>query len=113
VEECGIAALLRDGKAGEPSAAFNIIPAIDIWYAAQLMLKRYGDKALVESATHADETTKLAARGDHDGAAIWRRITAAIEQLASNTPRPVRVLSCQIRQPRPELLYVIIGGTAC
>jgi hypothetical protein len=27
-----------------------VIPEIDIWRAAQLMLKRYGDKALEESA---------------------------------------------------------------
>ena len=43
----------------------RVIPEIDIWRAANLMLKRYGDKALEESATRADE---LAAAGDHDGA---------------------------------------------
>ena len=32
-----------------------MIPEIDIWRAAQLMLKRYGDKALEESAARADE----------------------------------------------------------
>jgi hypothetical protein len=51
-----------------------VIPEIDIWRAATLMLKRYGDKALEQSATRADE---LAADGDHDGADTWRRITAA------------------------------------
>jgi hypothetical protein len=61
----------------------RVIPEIDIWRAANLMLKRYGEKALDESATRADE---LAADGDHDGAATWRRITSAVEQLASNTP---------------------------
>jgi uncharacterized protein DUF6961 len=60
-----------------------VIPEIDIWRAANLMLKRHGEKALEQSATRADE---LAAGGDHDGADIWRRITAAVEQLASNTP---------------------------
>jgi len=60
----------------------RLIPEIDIWR-ADLMLKRYGEKALDESATRADE---LAAGGDHDGAATWRRITAAIEQLANTTP---------------------------
>ena len=47
------------------------------------MLKRYGDKALEESATRVDELT---AAGDHNGAATWRRITAAVGQLAKNTP---------------------------
>jgi len=60
-----------------------VIPEIDIWRAATLMLKRYGDKALEQSAARADE---LAADGDHDGADTWRRITAAVEQLANTTP---------------------------
>jgi hypothetical protein len=51
-----------------------VIPEIDIWRAANLMLKRYGEKALKESAARADE---LAAGGDYNGAAIWRRITDA------------------------------------
>jgi len=60
-----------------------VIPEIDIWRAATLMLKRYGDKALEQSATRADE---LAADGDHDGADTWRRITAAVVQLANTAP---------------------------
>jgi len=47
------------------------------------MLKRYGDKALEQSATRADE---LAADGDHDGADTWRRITAAVVQFANTAP---------------------------
>ena len=61
----------------------GVIPEIDIWRAAILMLKRYGDKALEQSATRAEE---LAADGDHDGADTLRRITSAVEQLA-NTAR--------------------------
>ena len=60
----------------------GVIPEIDI-RAATLMLKRYGDKALEQSATRADE---LAADGDHDGADTWRRITSAVVQLANTTP---------------------------
>jgi hypothetical protein len=55
----------------------------DIWRAATLMLKRYGDKALEQSRTRIEE---LAADGDRDGANTWRRITTAVEQLANNTP---------------------------
>ena len=47
------------------------------------MLKRYGDKALEESAARADE---LAAQDDHNGAAVWRRITNAVDQLQNNPP---------------------------
>jgi hypothetical protein len=60
-----------------------VIPEIDIWRAATLMLKRYGDKALEQSRTRIGE---LAADGDHAGAVTWRRITAAVEQLANTTP---------------------------
>ena len=61
----------------------RVIPEIDIWRAANLMLKRYGEKALEQSRTRIDELTS---DGDHDGADTWRRITTAVEQLASTTP---------------------------
>ena len=60
-----------------------MIPEIDIWRAAQLMLRRYGDKALEESSARADE---LMAAGDYNGAVVWRRITDAVPQLANTTP---------------------------
>ena len=60
-----------------------MIPDIDIWRAATLMLKRYGDKALEESAVRADE---LAAQDDHNDAAVWRRITDAVGQLGNTVP---------------------------
>ena len=60
-----------------------MIPEIDIWRAAQLMIKRHGEKALDESAARADE---LALAGDDDGAATWRRIMGAVTQLANETP---------------------------
>ena len=60
-----------------------MIPDIDIWRAANLMLKRYGEKALEESAAPTDE---LAAQDDYNGAAVWRRITDAVGQLANQTP---------------------------
>jgi hypothetical protein len=60
-----------------------VIPEIDIWRAANLMLKRYGDKALEESAARADE---LASQDDGNGAAVWRRITDAVSPLANQTP---------------------------
>jgi hypothetical protein len=47
------------------------------------MLKRYGEKALEESAACADE---LFTEQDHDGAAVWRRITDAVGQLANEIP---------------------------
>ena len=47
------------------------------------MLKRFGDNAPKESAARAGN---LETEGDCGGAAIWRRITDAVEQLANTTP---------------------------
>ena len=58
------------------------------------MLKRYGDKALQESAARADE---LATAGDGNGAATWRRITAAVLQLANKTPPRADALTGSVR----------------
>ena len=80
------------GRAGLQSPApswksYGVIPEIDIWRAATLMLKRYGDKALEESASRVDE---LATAGDDNGVAVWRRISDAVGQLANTTaPGPV------------------------
>ena len=60
-----------------------MIPEIDIWRVANLMLKRYGDEADIESAIRAEE---LAEAGDWAGEAVWRRIINAIGQLENTTP---------------------------
>jgi hypothetical protein len=59
-----------------------MIPDIDIWRVANLMLTRYGEEAMLASAQHAYE---LAADGDRVGAATWLRVTNAICQLANTT----------------------------
>ena len=60
-----------------------MIPEIDIWRVAYLMLNRYGDEADIEGAIWAEE---LAEAGDRDGEAVWRRIIDAIGQLENTTP---------------------------
>jgi len=60
-----------------------VISEIDIWRAAALMMKRFGDNAPIEIGKRADE---LANAGDDAGAAIWRRIEDAVEKLASTIP---------------------------
>jgi hypothetical protein len=76
----------------------SVIPEIEIWRAAVLMLSRYAGDAEPNSFRRAVElrpkgesrrsAPKLAAEGDHAGAAIWRRITVAIEQLTDTTGPP-------------------------
>ena len=60
-----------------------MIPEIDIWRIATLMLKCYGDEAEAESAIRSAE---LAEAGDWAGAAVWHRVTDAIGQLTNTTP---------------------------
>jgi hypothetical protein len=61
----------------------RVISELEIWRAANLLLKRYGDKARAEGTARADA---LAAAGDREGEAVWRRITHAVAQLANKTP---------------------------
>jgi hypothetical protein len=60
-----------------------MIPEIDIWRIANLMMKCYGDEADIESAIRAED---LAEVGDWRGEAVWRRIIGAIGQLENTTP---------------------------
>jgi len=56
---------------------------IEIWRAAYPMLRWYGVTAQEESARRAHE---LVGAGDPAGAAGWRRVIDAIDQLASTAP---------------------------
>jgi hypothetical protein len=55
-----------------------MIPDIDIWRAAALMIKQYGDTADLEAAGRADQ---LLAEGDTEGQREWMRIAKAIDEL--------------------------------
>lgn len=56
---------------------------IDIWRAAQLLVKRHGDDVEVVAAYRSDE---LLAQGDTDGQRIWKRILAAVHELQRTKP---------------------------
>ena len=60
----------------------SVIREIEIWRVAVLMINRYADEAEANSVWRAEE---LARDGDYAGAAIWRRITVAVEQLTDTT----------------------------
>ena len=72
-----------------PAIVPSVIREIEIWRVAVLMVNRYAGDADANSFRRAVElrpkgesrrsAPKLAAEGDHAGAAIWRRITVAIE----------------------------------
>ena len=62
-----------------------MIREIDIWRVAVLMVNRYADAAEANADRCADD---LETEGDHAGAAIWRRVTVAIERLTDTTGPP-------------------------
>jgi hypothetical protein len=62
-----------------------VIARIDIWRVAVLMVNRYPDAAETKADRCADD---LETEGDHTGAAIWRRVTVAIERLTDTTGPP-------------------------
>jgi hypothetical protein len=63
----------------------RVIPEIDIWRAAELMLKRYRERASEESTARAGE---LAAGGDRDGATTGVGLPTPSCSSRNNTPPP-------------------------
>ena len=60
----------------------GMIREIDIWAVAVLMVKRYAEDGEANADRRSDE---LETEGDQAGAAIWRRVTFAIEKLTDTT----------------------------
>ncbi len=61
-----------------------MISDLDIWRAAQVVVKRYGKDAATEAAIRADEFLD---QGNLDGKRLWKRIMLAIEELQRERPR--------------------------
>ena len=67
----------RDDRSAQ-QAVSTVIPDIDIWRCAALMISNDGDTAEVEAASEADA---MLAKGDADGRRVWLRIARAIDAL--------------------------------
>ncbi len=61
-----------------------MIPELDIWRAAQVMVKHYGDGAATEATKRADEFLD---QGNLDGTRLWIRIMQTIEELQRDRPK--------------------------
>ncbi len=55
-----------------------MIPDLDIYRSAQVLVKQHGQDAPIHAAMNADE---LLEAGDLDGVAVWKRILRALEEL--------------------------------
>ncbi len=60
-----------------------MIPDLDIYRSAQVLVKQHGPDAPIHAAMRADE---LLEAGDLDGVAVWRRILQAVEELGRVEP---------------------------
>jgi hypothetical protein len=61
----------------DPGAA-AVTDIIDMYRAAKLVIDRHGNDATLYAAAR---TAVLSGEGDVEGAAVWRQITAAVEEL--------------------------------
>ena len=69
---------------GESRADLEAHPKVlDIWHAANILVKRHGADAAMVAASRADE---LLAAGDVEVGAVWKRILAAVDELARTNP---------------------------
>ncbi len=60
-------------------------PDLDIYRAANVLVKRHGADAPIQAAMRADA---LLDKGDLDGYAVWKRILRAVEELQGSEPKP-------------------------
>ena len=51
---------------------------LDIYRSAHALIQRHGEAAAIEAAMKSDD---LPDKGDLDGAAVWRRIVAAVNEI--------------------------------
>ena len=57
-----------------------MIPDLDIYRSAQILVKRHGQDAPIYAAVRADAMLE---KGDLDGYAVWKRVLKAVEELQS------------------------------
>ena len=62
-----------------------MIPALDIYRSAQVLVKQHGQDAPIHAAMQADA---MLDKGDLDGYAAWKRILRAVEELQRAEPGP-------------------------
>ncbi len=62
-----------------------MIPDLDIYRAANELVKQHGDDAPIHAAMRADAMLEA---GDLGGNAVWRQILRAVEELQGTEPKP-------------------------
>ncbi len=60
-----------------------MIPDLDIYRSAQMLVKRHGQDAPIHAAMRADAMLE---KGDLGGYAVWKRVLKAVEELQGTKP---------------------------
>ena len=60
-----------------------MIPDLDIYRSANILVKRHGQDAPIHAAMRADAMLE---KGDLGGCAVWKRILRAVEELQRTEP---------------------------
>ncbi len=66
-----------------------MIPDLDIYRSANVLVKHHGQDAPIHAAMRADAMLEA---GDLDGYAVWRRILRAVGELQGVVPKPGEVV---------------------
>ncbi len=66
-----------------------MIPDLDIYRSAQVLVRQHGQDAPVHAAMRADA---MLDKGDLEGYAVWKRILRAVEELQGAAPKPGEVV---------------------
>ncbi len=60
-----------------------MVPDLDIYRSARLLVKQHGEDAPIEVAMRADAMLEA---GDLEGLAVWNRILRVVEEMGNTTP---------------------------
>ncbi len=70
---------------GGQLGAVRMIPDLDIYRGASVIIKQYGQDAPIHAAMRADAMLEA---GDLDGYGVWRRVLRAVGELQEVEPEP-------------------------
>ena len=73
------------GESGGVAKGVAMIPDLDIYRTANLLVKQHGRDAQIEAAMRADA---LLEAGDIEGCAVFKRVLKAVEELLSKERPP-------------------------
>ncbi len=66
-----------------------MIPDLDIYRSANVLVKRHGEDAPIQTAMNADAMLE---KGDMTGYVVWKRILRAVGELRGADPKPGEVV---------------------